>query len=401
MVHRAQSWLLDDQVIIAPEDRLAQQLLAIARTNQTRPLCRCRDGGVEMYVARTPGGRFIIKRLPNSSPLHHLDCDSYEPPQALSGRGSIATDEDSDGATVLRLGFSLRREQGRSGSASGSSDRTARPGRGHAPAAGQLSLEALLHYLWDEGGFTRWSPRMEGKRNWSLIRYHLMRVAGQTRIADQSLEDLLWIPEPFDRRRRDEIEVRRHQAWEPLQQVDGALSDSRPFGLAVLEWAGIKPARYGQAITVKQMARPPFMVDDDVAQALTARFPQVDLHAQHQDGHLFMASTFSLSRGGYPVVEDAAFLATDAHWLPYDSTAGHQLLAAATGRRFTTPLRYGMTTSQPTPAIVLTDTPEPVAAYIANDRKEAERAQQAAEEAGVSAWVWRTGHTIPPLPPPR
>ena len=121
-----------------------------------------------------------------------------------------------------------------------------------------------------------------------------------------------WIPEPFARHQRDEIETRRQEAWKPLQQADTTLSESRPFGLAVLEWAGIKPARYGQAITVKQMARPPFMVDDGVAQALTARFPQVDLHAQHQDGHLLMATTFSLSRGGYPVVEDAAFLATDA-----------------------------------------------------------------------------------------
>lgn len=108
-----------------------------------------------------------------------------------------------------------------------------------------------------------------------------------------------------------------------------------------MEWAGIKPARYGQAITVRQMARPPFMVDDEVIAALMTRFPQVHLHDQQAEGHLLMAATFSLSRGGYPVVEDAAFLATNAQWLPYDSAAGHRLLEAAVadGRRFTTPLR--------------------------------------------------------------
>ena len=244
---------------------------------------------------------------------------------------------------------------------------------------------------------------MAGKRNWSLIRYHLLRVAEQTIIDGQPLDQLTWIPEPFDRRHRDEIEARRQQAWEPLGQADSQHPGARRFGLAIVEWAEVKPARYGQAIAVRQMARPPFMVDDDVIDALGARFPQLELHTRHAGGHLLMAATFSLSRGGYPVVEDAAFLATDAHWLPYDSAAGYQLLQAAvdSGRRFTTPLRYGMTTGQPTPAVVLTDTAEPVAAYIAADQAAADRAQQAATEAGVAAWVWRPEQPLPPLPPAR
>ena len=170
-----------------------------------------------------------------------------------------------------------------------------------------------------------------------------------------------------------------------------------------MEWAGLKPARYGQAISVRQMARPPFMVDDDVLAALMTRFPQVQLHDQQADGHLLMAATFSLSRGGYPVVEDAAFLATDARWLPYDSAAGHRLLnaAVADGRRFTTPLRYAMSANRPTPALVFTDTPEPVAAYMVDDDAGAERAQLAAEEAAVAAWIWHRGREQPPLPPGR
>ena len=397
--HRGQAWLVADRRLADPDDRASQQLLALAHTHQTRPLCQCLDGGVETYVARTPGGRFIIKRLPNSGPRHHPDCDSYEPPHGLSGRGSIATDEDRDGATVLRLGFPLHRGKVRP---AGTYSRPANPGLHHSAPAGVVSLEALLHYLWDEAGFTRWSPKMAGKRNWSLIRHHLKRAAEQTIVDGRSLDQLAWIPEPFDPRHCDEIEARRQQAWAPLAQPDGGQDGTRPLGLAILECAGIKPARYGQAITVKQMARPPFMVDDDVLAALAARFPQVDLKEQ-QDGHLLMAATFLLSRGGYPVVEDAAFLTTDAHWLPYDSAAGHQMLdvAVAAGRRFTTPLRYGTVTSQPTPAIVLTDTPEPVAAYIAADGPSADRAHLAAEEAGVPAWVWNTDQFLPPLPPTR
>lgn len=402
--HHAQSWLLADRRIVDPDDRASQQLLALAHSHQTRPLCQCLDGGVEAYVARTPGGRFIIKRLPNSGPRHHPDCDSYEPPAGLSGRASIATEEDHDGVTVLRLGFPLRRTPDRPAASSTRSSTTqgSTPRHPHSPG-GVVSLEALLHYLWDEAGFTRWSPKMAGKRNWSLIRHHLRRVAEQTVIDGRSLDQIVWVPEPFDRRQRDEIDARREQAWQPLNHADVDRRDRRPFGLAIVEWADIKPARYGQAITVRQMARPPFMVDDEVVAALTTRFPQVRLHDQQAEGHLLMAATFSLSRGGYPVVEDAAFLATNAQWLPYDSAAGHRLLAAAVadGRRFTTPLRYGMTANQPTPSLVLTDTPEPVAAYIADDNAGAERARAAAEGAAVSAWVWHRGQDIPPLPAAR
>jgi hypothetical protein len=401
--HRGQSWLLADRRILDPDDRASQQLLALAHSRQTRPLCQCLDGGVETYVARTPGGRYIIKRLPNSGPRHHPDCDSYEPPQWLSGRNSITREEDAAGATVLRLGFPLRRDKGEPSAAATRSDGAGHSPRHHVDPTGVVSLEALLHYLWDEAGFTRWSPKMAGKRNWSLIRYHLLRVAEQTIIDGQPLDQLTWIPEPFDRRHRDEIEARRQQAWEPLGQADSQHPGARRFGLAIVEWAEIKPARYGQAITIRQLARPPFMVDDDVIATLRVRFPQLDLHAQNDGGHLLMAATFSLSRGGYPVVEDAAFLATDAHWLPYDSPAGHQLLQTAVdgGRRFTTPLRYGMATSQPTPVLVLTDTLEPVAAYIVGDHAGADRGQQAAEDAGVTAWIWHSQQDMPPLPPAR
>jgi hypothetical protein len=388
--------MLAGRRIIDPDERAAQQLLAIAHTRQTRPLCQCVEGGVETYVAKTPGGRFVIKRMPRSGPRHHPGCDSFEPPQALSGRGSIATGEDADGATVLRLGFPLTRGPGRQDSASRTGSGH---GRRHPDPAGTLSLEALLHYLWEEAGFTRWSPRMAGRRNWSLVRYHLTRVAEQTVIGGRCLAELVWMPEPFDRRHREQIEARRLEAWAPLLEDN---AEGRRFGVTVLEWAGINPARYGQAISVKQLAWPPFMVDDVVLAALTARFGQLDLHAQHPGGHLVMAATFSLSRGGYPVVQDAAFLATDPNWLPYDSAAAHALLqsAVSAGRRFTTPLRYGMAASHPLPVLVLTDTAEPVAAYIASSGPDAERAQQAAQDAGVPAWVWHSDHDLPPLPPP-
>ena len=42
----------------------------------------------------------------------------------------------------------------------------------------KLSLRGLLHYLWEQAEFNKWSPGMAGKRNWFVIRKYLYE-AGQ------------------------------------------------------------------------------------------------------------------------------------------------------------------------------------------------------------------------------
>lgn len=412
-----------DTVLDDVDGRLAQQLLAAAHARHDRPLCLCHTPypgpsstttqttgettatgstqGVEMYVARTPRGRLILKRLPGSGPEHHPDCDSYEPPGDLSGRGTIELTDDPNGLTRLRLAIPLSRH----------SDTTAEhpepstPNRPETTTAsrrttspGRASLAAVLDYLWEEAGLHRWSPRMAGKRNWAVIRHHLTRAADATLVDDgQLLSDLLWIPEPYNPGRREAIETRRRQWWSRLEPT----GPERPFAIAVVEWAGIKPARYGLAITARQVGWPPFMIDTVAYQALRDRFDQIDLHRQHPDGHLVMATTFSLSRGGYPIVEDAAFLALDHQWLPYTTSRAHALLAdaVAAGRRFTTPLRYDSPANRTLPAIVLTDTPVPVAAYADTTP---DQITDPADPGAAETWAWSPGATLPPpFPHPR
>nr|WP_231711622.1 DUF1173 family protein [Xanthobacter dioxanivorans] len=63
--------------------------LAEAFARREHPLCLCQPDGVPMYVVRA-GGRHVLKRMPGSGPRHDPDCDSYEPPHALSGLGAVA-----------------------------------------------------------------------------------------------------------------------------------------------------------------------------------------------------------------------------------------------------------------------------------------------------------------------
>src|SRR3954462_11265738 len=166
--------------------------LADAHARLIRPLCLCRQPAAPLYVARV-AGQFIPKRMPGTGAEHDPGCESYEAPPELSGLGDLvgrAIQEDVDaGVTVLRLGFSLSRT-GRKAAAAAV---TREPDSVKADAA-KLSLKATLHYLWEEAGFNRWSERMTGKRNWFVIRRHLLQAADNKTAKGEPLSDVLYTP---------------------------------------------------------------------------------------------------------------------------------------------------------------------------------------------------------------
>src|SRR5215210_4334890 len=180
--------------------------LADAHARRIRPLCLCREPGAPMYVARV-AGQFGSKRMPGTGVQHDPGCESYEAPPELSGFGDVvgrAIQEDVDaGITFLRLGFSLSRT-GRKPAPAAS-----REGDSVKADAAKLSLKATLHYLWEEAGFNRWSDRMSGKRNWFVIRRHLLQAADGKTAKGAPLADVLYIPEVFSAERKTEL-AQRH-----------------------------------------------------------------------------------------------------------------------------------------------------------------------------------------------
>ncbi|MBB3354759.1 hypothetical protein FHT70_004712 [Rhizobium sp. BK049] len=55
-----------------------QSELARAYEQKLRPLCRCREPPVPMYIARMDG-QFLVKRMPLSGRQHDPVCPSYDP----------------------------------------------------------------------------------------------------------------------------------------------------------------------------------------------------------------------------------------------------------------------------------------------------------------------------------
>jgi hypothetical protein len=381
-----QTFSLDGRELNDPDSPGGQAALANAHQQHVRPSCRCRPNGVEMYVARIASGWYILKRLPHSGSQHDPGCPSFELPTSLTGRTTFvgtAIIDDGEAETDLRLGVSLRRPL--------THDRTARdpgvPDRRSRPNEPRLGLRGLLHYLWDEAGFSRWSPRMAGKRTWPVVSWHLRQVGERTTIGGAPLSETLWIPESFRADHKVDIAARRKDAWAHI----GGERSRQDLMILVGELKAIRDHDRGRVFIFRHMPDSPVMIDTAVYDNFTQAYgEELSLWEAEPDDHLLIAATFSVTKDGLPVIEEPAAMITSSEWLPYFTVRGRKVLTAAVDsqRRFIIPLPYGPTDHSAQPVLVLTDTPEPVAAIT-----------DTAAPPDIDSWIWPAAGPMPALPP--
>jgi hypothetical protein len=356
-----------------------------------------------MYVARV-AGQFIPKRMPGTGAEHDPGCESYEAPPELSGLGDLvgrAIQEDVDaGVTVLRLGFSLSRT-GRKAAAAAV---TREPDSVKADAA-KLSLKATLHYLWEEAGFNRWSERMIGKRNWFIIRKHLLQAADNKTTKGAPLADVLYIPEVFSAERKAEL-MQRHLS--AVSKIASGAAGPRRLMLLIGEVKEFVASRSGQKLVVKHLPDFPFVLSEDLRRRITARFErELTLWNAVTGAHLMVIATFGVGPTGVAVVEELALMVVTETWIPIEHIYDANLINALTEhrRRFIKALRYNLPASQPLAAAVLSDTlPSPVALYVVPPAAEPEgmRALESlVAESLLPAWVWMAGQGPMPAFPER
>ena len=344
-----------------------------------------------MYIARL-GDRHILKRMPDTGPQHDADCDSYEPPPALSGlatvEGKAIVENIEDGTTLIKLGFSLSKLSGRSTPASGES-----VDAGDARTDGaRLSLKALLHFLWDRAGFNRWRPAMAGRRNWAVLRKYLLEIAAGSTAKGKPLADSLYIPEMFDPRREDAIFQRRLDFFSRAIRSQG---NRRSLAMLVGEVKEIAAARLGAKLIVKHAPRFPFMLADDIHRRMTKVFAgELAVWDASSDSHLIAIATFGTDVSGIASIEAIALMAVDTNWIPFDSRYEAMLVEALTrsGASFVKTLRYNLPRSQPMASVILTGQGgQSSAMYLVPDNANAsyrETLDALIAESGMRSWVW-------------
>jgi len=383
----------------APE---LQEALAAIYDSDARPLCMCMPQGVEMYISRF--SKYVVKRMPDTGHLHAPECDSFEVVDAETGRGLHATDaiqRMEDGRLKIRLGFPLTRYDGKSvphGVDGGSSSDAVEGNQG------SLTIGALLHLLWHEAGFNKWSPKMQGKRHWGLVRHFLLEAATDIDAKGGRLAEHLLVPEPFRRNRKDEMAERLAQQ---LAKLDPPRKGVHPMLVLIGELKDLEDAPTGGRAVIKHLPTVTLHVSDDLMQKIKRHFGAAIEAVQTGDGAgLVMACTVRRAEDKY-IVDAATLMMVTRQWIPVENRFERAVADAlvAADRSFIKLLRYGAPDRYAYANFVLRDTGEhPVHMDIVVDSKDG--VAQAAKETRIArraeeTWVWRTGQTLhmPPLPP--
>jgi hypothetical protein len=300
--------------------------LALAYATRLRPRCLCRPGGIEMYVSRL-ANHYLLKRMPMSALQHAEHCAARSGVIAVEAKHDFrdpAIQEDDTGLVRVAVDASLdRRAVGM--------ERVAAPhgaSRAHGPPPvlhHKLSLVELLHYLWHEAGLDWWHPRFEGRRNWAVVRAHLLHPMQDKCIARRPMSQRVFIPEPFSVDRVAAIEQRRRLHWfgdlhaGHREASGGLVPHVRSRLILIAEVKEIAPAiggAVGWQVVVRQMPNLPFMLTEQRWRSISkTRTHALALWTEGLAPHLLIAGVFDPHRESPPDLESAVIVAATEQWL--------------------------------------------------------------------------------------
>lgn len=374
-----------------------QAILRRAYADKQRPLCLCTTGGVELYIAFAHE-RYWLKRMPNSGERHHPGCESYEPPAELSGLGQVygsAIRENLDsGITQLKFEFRLAPGKSRTSPAPPEPDQSPKP-TAIVASEPKLGLRGLLHYLWEQSGWHRWTPATAARRNWYGLRKALLEACAGKVAKSSPLDTWVFIPETFVLDKKDEINDRLAKA---LSYADNL----HRFRLLIGELKEIKEARFGHKLIVKHLPEFPFFINEQTYKRFIKQFDsELLLWRGIESSHLMIIGTFAINQAGHAELDSVSLMNVSSQWIPFETADELSLLdyLVTHGRSFAKCLRYNLAGTKPLASVLLIDTEAPTAVYSiqadANDeRAEAIRALMAQSQ--TASLIWDPRH--PGLP---
>lgn len=385
--------------VIGADDPQLQEALAHVYETPERPRCLCVPGGVEMYVARHR--QFVVKRMPDSGSAHHPGCPSYEPEVQQSGLGELVGEavlESEPGRVELRVDFPWTRVLGR-GVPRGEPQEVAEIG---VPRR-QMTLRALMHFLFERAGFNRWSPAMAGKRNQGVLRKYLLEAAEEIVIKGVPLAERLYVPEPFSESAKAEAAQRRREKLAMLRPKDG----QTPLAIVIGEFKASEATSQGCRVWIRHMPDAPLLIASRSWERIERVFAPLFEARDADTGHpvrVVMAALIRARREYTYEIDAASLMLTSEHWIPVEGVHELPLIDAliVQHRRFVKPLRYDARSAAAFPNALLLDAgAAPVPLHVVSafmdpkERLSKERAIVGTGEQG--AWVWKTEEPMPPF----
>lgn len=389
----------------ASNPALQTALEAIYETPE-RPRCLCVEGGVDLYISRRSSA-YHLARMPGTGNQHHPTCPDYEPNPASSGRGALMGDgivEKSPEILEIHLGFPLSRSP--DGRAIPRGDAT--PPREVRAPKHRLSLQAVLHTLYETARFNRWYPAMEGARNQGVLCKYLMEAANHILVRGEPLACRLYVPEPFTADRKDEIAARRREKLAFLNASDQGKEFQ--FGFVIGEFKEAEAAASSCKVRIKHLPDMPLRMEAK-AWARVERVYQPLIEATEADvprkPRILVAALIYAKQESVYQIERLTMMLVSDQYVPLNGAFELPLLERLQSdkRIFIKPLQYDSASAASFANFLLLDAasgqgcdyPLHVMSKFVDAKEQALKAK-AVEKCGPDAWVWHTDQPIPPLP---
>jgi hypothetical protein len=313
-----------------------------------------------------------------------------------------AIESNELGDVTLRLDFPMSKITGKSPpSPSGLTPETAKVD----PT--KLTMRALLHYLWQEAGFHKWSPRMEGKRNDWVLHKYLVQAVGGKRIKAGSLSDVLVIPRPLPSHSTASDDASSAADLHVTLQLARAATDpsgARRLALVMGEVLRLEDRTSPRRIFLCGLDKG-LLVSDELFKMVEKAFSGQLAMWQRDSNRLMMLATFFNDTVGNPVLSEVTLMNITLDFLPFESVFEEQMIArlVAAQRRFTKGMRFNLSRKIQIATAVLTDTETPTAIFILNPGADVDSLNAQVEEAkneNLATLVWRAGIDSEPVLPP-
>ncbi|MEQ1803786.1 MAG: DUF1173 family protein [Burkholderiaceae bacterium] len=384
-------------------DQGLQDGLARVYGSSERPRCMCVPGGVEMYIAKH--AEYVVKRMPDTGNQHHPTCPSFEPEPGTSGLSELLGDaiiEHSPDRVEVRTDFPISRIAGRS---MPRAEVLVDPPEVNAPRK-RMSLRALLHFLYERAGFNRWYPAMEGRRNQGVLHKYLSEAARGVLLKGTTLDERLYVPEPFRAEFKEQIGERRRKKLALLMSPE----DAGQFKMAILigEYNGSEATNVGRRIIIKHMPDVPLYIENGAWVRVERSYGAV-LQARDADvmtkPRVILAALIYATREIIYQIDTLTMMLTTDQWVPLEGMHELRLIEALQGeqRAFIKPLRYDAKSTAGFPNVLLLDCGKvPLPMHLLSafaDAKERAMKEKAVAIGGMPAWLWDSDKEMPPIPP--
>ena len=172
-----------------------QRLLKSAHGKQAK--CLCAGRGSKLLNIRHLKGRdhFFLARFAKTGPEHAFNCRFFSDAESRTGmqsyvEGVVVEGDDNDVKIRLSQAIQIRAKKD---TEEPKVDLVLDP---HKPGRTQraMKLLGLLHLLWTRGNLNAWFPKMEGKRDDSILQWNLRKTAEHIKTHRMTLDKVLLCP---------------------------------------------------------------------------------------------------------------------------------------------------------------------------------------------------------------